>query len=410
MEFLFLATIGFSLLYAVITIIGENRVDFKILRYIFLFIIYLSLFIPFIKYDMLLENINSYGDSIIETINSYGVVNNAKLANQDGSFVALDWLILIKFVYAFISLLLIIRVFLGFAKIYQLYSKSQKEISDGYNMLFNPKIISPFSFYKFIFIPSNLKNHKDLEFIIPHEIIHIKNYHSLDILIANLYCSFFWFNPLAWKLKSKIQLNHEYIADEGTLNLGLDRNGYQLAMISQIERSKTSILNSYFNQSIKKRIIMMSKERVSISSKYVFPKIVSAFIIILLLVGFINGQIFNGNSNNIEEVTNPDWVDLKYISMSKDDLLSFNNRITSLYKYYGLDINIRTVYYEVFSRPVEADPSSYKRTNMSFDGQLLKEIQMSEKGHKFYFDKIVVIDENGKTLNLQPVLVEINGK
>ena len=96
--------------------------------------------------------------------------------------------------------------------------------------------------------------------------------------------------------------------------------------------------------------------------------------------------------------------------MSKSDLLSFNNRITSLYKYYGLDLDTRIVYYEVLSVNPGNNPIKFIKTDMNFDGQLLKEIKNSKKGQKFYFLNITAVDSNGKSKDLDAALVEINGK
>jgi len=401
---LLVSTFCFSLLYLVVTLIGEYKVDPNAMRYIFLSIIFISLFIPILDFDMSLDN------TYLQYIPSPKQINALDIRHQsiNGHNITGQYSLIsiITIIYYIISFILLLRIFLGLLRIYILYSKSTREKFDKYKLVTHSTITGSFSFFKYVFIPLELKSDKSLDFILPHELIHIKSYHSLDILFANLYCAFFWFNPLSWKLRNKIQLNHEYIADRGVLDLGFNKNEYQLAMLNQIEESNSIILSSYFNQSIKKRIIMMSKTKVPGFNKSLKLKIISAFIFVILLTGFLNGQIQKTDTKEYNEISNPEWTDMKYVSISKNDLLSFNNIITSLYKYYGLDINIRTVYYEVVSRPSDGDLTLYKKSNMKFEGHLLKEIQNSEKGHKFYFNKIVII-ENGKTKDLQPMVVEI---
>ncbi len=129
-------------------------------------------------------------------------------------------------------------------------------------LLFNHRFRNTFSFFDWIFVgPEKIKK-EDLEHIIIHERIHATQYHTLDLIVIELLTAVMWFNPLIWMMKNSIQLVHEYLADEGALNAGIDKHRYQALLINQITEDKLISLSSSFNHSlIKKRMKMMLNKK-----------------------------------------------------------------------------------------------------------------------------------------------------
>ena len=139
-----------------------------------------------------------------------------------------------------------------------------------------------------------------MDYIIIHEKTHSQQFHSIDNIISELYCTFFWFNPLIWIMKSKLKLIHEYLADENVIKNGIDEKSYQAGLLNQIAGYQLVNIGSNYFQSIKKRIIMMTNNKTSEFGKY---KLISLFAMLLLsvtIVGFINGQTDNNASVAME--------------------------------------------------------------------------------------------------------------
>ena len=129
-------------------------------------------------------------------------------------------------------------------------------------LLFNHKFRNTFSFFDWIFISPGKIKKEDLEHIIIHERIHATQFHTLDLIVIELLTAVMWFNPLIWMMKNSIQLVHEYLADEGALNTGIDKHRYQALLINQITEDKLISLSSSFNHSlIKKRMKMMLNKK-----------------------------------------------------------------------------------------------------------------------------------------------------
>lgn len=123
--------------------------------------------------------------------------------------------------------------------------------------------IAPFSWMKYIVI-----SRKDLEEnrreILIHELAHIRNRHSVDLLVADISIFFQWFNPASWLLKQELQNIHEYEADETVIKEGVNAKQYQLLLIKKAVGTRLySMANSFNHSKLKKRITMMSKEKSS---------------------------------------------------------------------------------------------------------------------------------------------------
>jgi beta-lactamase regulating signal transducer with metallopeptidase domain len=91
--------------------------------------------------------------------------------------------------------------------------------------------IIPFSFGNAIYINQRLHTKEEWAEIILHEYVHIRQKHTLDILLAELVCIVNWYNPFAWLIRYSVRHNLEFIADHQVLDKGVDRKGYQYRCI-----------------------------------------------------------------------------------------------------------------------------------------------------------------------------------
>ena len=122
--------------------------------------------------------------------------------------------------------------------------------------------LTPHSFLNYIFV-----HFKDFERgtiekeILSHELTHVRQRHSIDILFIELLMIFAWINPLLFLYRKAIQLNHEFLADEFVVNKFSDTQTYQLLLVDKATKTNNLLLSSPFNYLLtKKRIIMMSKK------------------------------------------------------------------------------------------------------------------------------------------------------
>lgn len=117
-----------------------------------------------------------------------------------------------------------------------------------------------FSFFWKKRIDANLP---EVQTIDKHEEIHIRQWHTLDILFFELLGIFTWFNPIIYFYKHTIKNIHEYLADEEAARFQGDKEQYALLLLSRaFNIAPSSLTNTFFNKSlIKKRIFMLHKQR-----------------------------------------------------------------------------------------------------------------------------------------------------
>jgi hypothetical protein len=142
---------------------------------------------------------------------------------------------------------------------------------------------APFSFFNYLVINKQLFNDNELRQIIAHENVHIRQWHSIDILFAEVVHAILWINPLLLYLKRCIKLNHEYIADAEVINSGVDKKDYQLSILhSSLKLHHTyQLTNLYSSSKIKLRIKMMNLKKASNVTAYKY-----AFVLVLVAASY----------------------------------------------------------------------------------------------------------------------------
>ena len=98
--------------------------------------------------------------------------------------------------------------------------------------------------------------------IVYHELSHVQQKHSFDILLIEFIHVIFWFNPFIFLYKKAIQLNHEFLADEAVISKFENVQAYQYVLLNQVRKNSNPSITSALNYLItKKRLIMMTKPK-----------------------------------------------------------------------------------------------------------------------------------------------------
>ncbi|WP_417785078.1 M23/M56 family metallopeptidase [Tenacibaculum sp.] len=163
--------------------------------------------------------------------------------------------------YILVSSLVFLRMLHSIWLLFQLKQQS-KVTHNGNVQLIHTNHTNTFSFFNWIFISKHVNPSENI-LIVEHEKAHVVLKHSIDVLLAEIYIVFFWFNPLVYRYRKSLKSIHEYQADSWVLN-GITKTSNYLAVLLQNIEKETATSNSlysYFNQSvIKKRIDMITKK------------------------------------------------------------------------------------------------------------------------------------------------------
>ncbi len=215
---------------------------------------------------------------------------------------------------------------------------SPKQKKSNYKLITINQSTIAFSFFNSIFIGKDLKNTKQ---IIRHELVHVKQWHSLDLLFFELLKIVCWFNPLSYVYQNRISELHEFIADEKTVN-PKNRQPYFENLLSQIfQVNQFSFVNSFYKKSlIKKRIIMLGKVKSKEILKLKYLLLIPVFGLMLVFTSCVKKdkepvvKIVN-NSNIIENTETVAFADLEQLPIFKgcegavDDKACFTEKMQS---------------------------------------------------------------------------------
>ena len=128
-----------------------------------------------------------------------------------------------------------------------------------------------------------LHNEHETREILVHELTHVHQGHSFDVLVSELLTIAFWFNPTTWLLKAEIRQNLEYLADNKVIESGFDSKAYQYHLLQLTYQTPEIKLANKFNVSpLKKRIIMMNQKKSAKASLLKYSLIVPLALALVL--------------------------------------------------------------------------------------------------------------------------------
>ena len=196
------------------------------------------------------------------------MMNTTNVAELQIEEVTVTWIHVALLVYLAGILLFAFRNGYSLLKLGNLLRLGRKEDLSKYTdggekvtLIVHDHDIAPFSWMKYIVISQKDLDENGREILI-HELAHIQNRHSWDLLVADICIFFQWFNPASWLLKQELQNIHEYEADETVIEKGVDAKQYQLLLIKKAVGTRLySMANSFNHSKLKKRITMMLKEK-----------------------------------------------------------------------------------------------------------------------------------------------------
>ncbi|WP_010252761.1 M56 family metallopeptidase [Myroides injenensis] len=147
--------------------------------------------------------------------------------------------------------------------LYRLNKLKQKGIlikDKGYSYVLLNHLDNAFSFGKTIYLPNTI-DYKSTNKIVKHEKAHISQLHSFDIIFIECLKIIFWFHPLFYNYKTCIALNHEFLADDASIDTKQEINDYLQILLHQTYKQNELALTSSFNFNLtKKRFIMITKK------------------------------------------------------------------------------------------------------------------------------------------------------
>ena len=154
---------------------------------------------------------------------------------------------------------LLARLLVQLLSLWRVRRTSRPALVHGHPVRTLTGAISPFSFWQTVYLNPARHPAAELAAVLRHEQVHVRQWHTLDVLLAQLLQALAWCNPAAWLLRRAVLDNLEYLADHAALQTGLDRQAYQYSLLLLSRGAAGPSLVSHFTfPTLKNRVAMMN--------------------------------------------------------------------------------------------------------------------------------------------------------
>lgn len=195
---------------------------------------------------------------------------------------AFDWNDILVTSFVLISIFFLMRFVFSIIKIIKLLKKYPVQNYNGYQLIMTDTNGTPFSFFNYIFWNNAIDINSEVgKKIFTHEMIHIKEKHSIDKLFIELQLVIAWFNPINWLIRNELYLIHEFIADQKSVENNDASELAQLLLVSAYPNQQHLLSNPFFFSPIKRRLKMFTQ---SSTAKFSYLRRVSILPILFLLI------------------------------------------------------------------------------------------------------------------------------
>ena len=254
-----------TILYICIKTFLSNETFFRFNRWVLLLGVVLCTLLPFIKISTPEPSVIQHPYMVIKDV----IIEGYKIGSQDKidtELVEDDVLTntnrdvfpissIFFSVYIIGGIISALFLFRSFYMMWRLIKKGKKIKYFAYTIVISSADISPFSWRKYIIMSEKDYNKNQKEVFI-HEMSHLKHCHSLDLIFMEFILLFQWFNPAVWLLKRELKDIHEYQADMGVLQSGIDATKYQLLLVKKaVGSSSYTLANSFITVKLKKGLL-----------------------------------------------------------------------------------------------------------------------------------------------------------
>ena len=274
---------------------------FRANRYYLLTAILFSLILPHLKFSSPVSIVNySY---FFPEITITGSAQGEQLQAAVPSWTISSMLMII---YLTVAGMLAFRLVIRLLQLMMLVVRNKTRKVDNARIVSLESDQAPFSFLNYIFINETLYGEEERQKIIEHEMVHIKQLHTFDLILLELLTIIQWFNPFAWFYRRSMLEIHEYLADEEVLKNGANPSFYQSLLLNLQLGREFLAPASNFNKSLTlNRIKMMTTIKPSEWEKLRFFLLLPLLIALVLMCTKIEEERSAMTGDPGAEMTSP---------------------------------------------------------------------------------------------------------
>lgn len=339
--YLLKVTVCSAILFGYYHLFLRNKVYHAYNRFYLLSATLLSLAIPMLNFEFILNDTGSQSTRLLHAVNTGSeYLEEVFVYSHPAGISRNEWLLM---GYGLLSFLLLVTMVKVWLHIYRLVKTHHAQSLNDVVFVSSREKGTPFSFFQYIFWNSDIDiNSTTGRQIFAHELAHVREKHSLDKLYMNCLLIVFWINPVFWLIRKELSLIHEFIADKKAI---ADNDaGALAAMIVQSAYPQHSFMltNHFFHSPIKRRLKMLTKYS-NRKAGYLYRILALPVILFLIAVLTIKAksgiaELVNPAEQKMDMLASP-APDMQDGSFSQTLIPSTRDTIPDLGTYQGQKIN-----------------------------------------------------------------------
>ncbi|OUJ68944.1 M56 family metallopeptidase [Hymenobacter crusticola] len=163
--------------------------------------------------------------------------------------------------YGLLTAVFVGRFALNLRRLLRQTSANPRQPFRGATLVLLPTDTLPYAFLHYLFVSEAAYRRRAIEQeLFTHELTHIRQRHSLDVLLVEVLLCVAWFHPVLYGVKRAMQLNHEFLADQAVNERHQNVPRYQQLLLDKVAGGLTGSLTSAFAfRTTQKRFLMMTK-------------------------------------------------------------------------------------------------------------------------------------------------------
>lgn len=183
----------------------------------------------------------------------YTTVNSSSISFTQGLFLLC----------IMVSSVLLIRLLINLYRLRQARRNGEAVCHEHFNLVLVDQEIMPYTFMNTVYLNKSEFNNGSIEAeVLEHELAHIRQRHSLDILFIELLQVVTWFNPMLYLFRRAVRTNHELLADAEVVSGNGNVAGYQHILLQRAAKlSDLGLVSSFNYLTIKKRLVMLQQKQ-----------------------------------------------------------------------------------------------------------------------------------------------------
>ncbi|MFY0651413.1 MAG: TonB family protein [Cyclobacteriaceae bacterium] len=202
---------------------------------------------------------------------------------EESQSTSINWTFYVLACYGFFFLLFTGRFLFQVFSIWNIVRREKIKRVDDNLLIETVEPLPSFSFFQFLIIGNTGEiDEAEKSQIIAHERVHIRQWHSLDVVLLELMTAIFWINPVIWFFRKSQTDNHEFIVDEEILKQ-YDKSDYQQLLIKMTVGHIQFVGNYFARIQTLKRINMMNEKRRKPNKLKAGVALASVFLVVTIM-------------------------------------------------------------------------------------------------------------------------------